>query len=99
MQIRSNRELGALWAGAVAFFFVCAWASTMLLPTTRTATGPTASYYVGLGGLLAIGLALGLTWVWLGRKGPASRLARVGLQVVLVIGTLLWLVAMVFPFL
>jgi hypothetical protein len=71
----------------------------MLLPTSGTVTGPTASYYVGLAGLLAIAVALLLTWRWVGRMAADRRGMRVALRGVLVMGMLLWLVAMVFPFL
>ena len=57
-----------------------------------------ASYYVGLVGLLAIGIAIVLTWQWLRRSGPASRSTRALLQGVLTVGAVLWLAAMVFPF-
>ena len=99
MHIRSSRQVAALWAGALATFFVSAWASTMLLPSPGSASGVPASYYIGLVGLVAIGLAMVLTWVWLGRNGPSSRAARTGLRTLLVVGGVLWVVAMLFPFL
>jgi hypothetical protein len=78
-----------------------AWVSRLVLPADGTAvrSSPPASYYVGLLGLLAIGLALVLTWRWVGRSGPTSTTARTTLQALLAIGTVLWLAAMVFPFL
>jgi hypothetical protein len=98
MHIQSGRQIAALWAGALLIFLASALGSTALLPTTPV-TRPTASYYVGLAGLLVIGIALVLTWMWVRRTGPASRGTRAVLQILLAIGGVLWLAAMVFPFL
>lgn len=98
MRIQSGRQIAALWAGALLVFLASAWASTALLPPGPV-TSPTASYYVGLAGLIAIGIALVATWMWVRRMGPGSRGTRAGLQVLLAIGGVLWLAAMVFPFL
>lgn len=101
MRIQSGRQIAALWAGALLVFMASAWGSTALLPDgplTRP-TRPTASYYVGLVGLLAIGVAIVLTWMWVRRTGPAERGTRAVLQVLLATGAVLWLAAMVFPFL
>lgn len=98
MRVQSGRQVAALWAGALLIFFAGAWGATALLPT-GPATRPTASYYVGLVGLVAIGIALVLTWLWVQRAGPASRAPRAVLQMLLIVGAVLWLAAMVFPFL
>lgn len=98
MRIQSGRQIAALWVGALLVFLASAWGSTALLPAGPV-TSPTASYYVGLAGLVAIAIALALTWVWVRRTGPASRGTRAGLQVLLAVGGVLWLAAMVFPFL
>ena len=100
MHIQSSRQVGRLWMGALLIFVASAWGSNRLLPTTGTTvpTRPPASYYVGLVGLLAIGIAIVLTWQWLRRSGPASRSTRALLQGVLTVGAVLWLAAMVFPF-
>lgn len=98
MSIRSGRQVALLWAGALLLFLITAWASRALHPS-HPVDRPSASYYVGLLGLLAIGLALVLTWRWVGQAGPASSGARAGLQALLVVGGLLWVAAMVFPFL
>ena len=98
MRIQSGRRIAALWAGAFLVFLASAWGSTALLPAGPV-TSPSTSYYVGLVGLVAIGIALVLTWLWIRRTGPVSRGTRALLQVLLAIGGVLWLAAMVFPFL
>jgi hypothetical protein len=101
MHIRSGRQVARLWVGALLILVASAWGSGFLLPTAgpTTRTSPPASYYVGLLGLLAIGIALVLTWLWVQRSGPTSRGTRAVLLAVLAVGTVLWLAAMVFPFL
>jgi hypothetical protein len=69
MSIRSGRQVALLWAGALLLFLITAWASRALHPS-HPVDRPSASYYVGLLGLLAIGLALVLTWRWVGQAGP-----------------------------
>jgi hypothetical protein len=98
MEIRSGRQVALLWVGALLLFLICAWASRALHPS-HPVDRPSASYYVGLVGLVAIGVALVLTWRWVGHAGPASSGARAGLQALLLLGGVLWLAAMVFPFL
>ena len=100
MRIQSGRAAGWLWVGAVLIFLVSAWGSNALLaPAGSVVTRPGASYYVGLVGLVAIGIALWLTWEWARRVGPASRGARAALRGLLVAVTVLWFMAMLFPFL
>lgn len=96
--IRRGRQVVLLWVAALVIAFVSAALSRWLLPSTPP-TGPTASYYVGLVGLVAVGAALWLTWGWLDRAGPSSRAARILLRAVLAIGGVLWVAAMAFPFL
>ena len=100
MHIQSSRQVGQLWIGALLIFVVSAWISNRLLPTAggTIPTSPPASYYIGLVGLLAIGIALVLTWSWVRRSGPVSRSTRALLQGLLAVGAVLWLAAMVFPF-
>jgi len=101
IRIQSGRQIAAVWLGALAIFVATAWGSTLILPADAAAvsSGPPASYYVGLLGLLAVGLALVLTWRRVGRSGPTSTAARTVLQALLAVGTVLWLAAMAFPFL
>ena len=98
MRLQSSRHVAFLWTWTGLVFLLSAWASSALLPATPT-TRPPFSYYVGLFGLLAIGFALGLTWEWVGRAGPAPVGARVAIRVGLLLLAAAWALAMVFPFL
>ena len=98
MLIQSGRQVVLMWAGAIALFMASAWASTALLPAEPVARPP-ASYYVGLVGLLAIGAALVMTWMWAGQEGTASSGTRIAVRAVLVVLGGLWIIAMLFPFL
>jgi hypothetical protein len=100
MHIQTGRQVARLWVSALLILLASAWGSHSLLPTAghTTRTSPPASYYVGLVGLLAIGIALVLTWLWVQRSGPTSRATRAVLLALLAVGTVLWLAAMVFPF-
>lgn len=100
MRIQSGRAVGMVWVGAFLIFLASARASTALHPPAGTVvTRPGASYYVGLVGLVAIGIALWLTWGWTRRGGPASGSARAALRGLLGVVTVLWFAAMVLPFL
>jgi hypothetical protein len=88
-------SLARVWAVALAIFFVFAWISRTL--THRPS--PMPSYWVGLVGLLAIGVALVWSWRGLGAPGAHSPSARGALRALVVVGGFLWIVAMVFPFL
>ncbi|HZI41499.1 MAG TPA: hypothetical protein VFD67_07330 [Gemmatimonadaceae bacterium] len=98
MRLQSIRQVAALWLATAIVFLSSAWASGVLLPSMPV-TRPPASYYVGLVGLFAIGLALALTWEWVGRAGPSSVGARAAIRVVLALVGFVWVVAMIFPFL
>ena len=100
MHLQSSRQVGQLWIAVLLVFVATAWGSNRLLPTAggTVPTSPPASYYVGLLGLLAIGGALVLTWSWVRRSGPRSQSTRALLRGLLAVGAVLWLAAMVFPF-
>lgn len=98
MRLQSPRQVAVLWTGTVIVFILTALASSSLRPTIPSKRPP-LSYYVGLVGLLAIGFALALTWEWVGRAGPASGVARVGIRAGVLLLGVLWTLAMVFPFL
>jgi hypothetical protein len=101
MRIRTGRQLAGLWLGVLLLFLATAWASRLLLPAADTTapTSPPPSYYVGLIGLLAVGGALALTWSWARHSHQLAPSARAALLALLVVGSLLWLAAMLFPFL
>ena len=98
MRLQSSRQVAVLWTWTGIVFLLTAFASSSLRPTIAS-TRPPLSYYVGLFGLLAIAFALGLTWEWVGRAGPASRAARIGIRAGLLLLGVFWTLAMVFPFL
>ena len=96
--IQTGRQVTLLWVAALAFAFVCGAISVALSPATPPQRAP-ASYYIGLVGLLGVGIAIWLTWRWLDRAGPQTHSTRVILRVALSIGGVLWVAAMLFPFL
>ena len=98
MRLQSVGQVAALWLATVVVFLSSAWASGVLLPTVPV-THPPTSYYVGLVGLLAIGLALALTWEWVGRAGPSTIGVRAAIRIVLALVGMVWAIAMIFPFL
>ena len=98
MRVQSSRQVAVLWTWTGIIFLLTAFASSSLRPKIPSERPP-LSYYVGLLGLLAIGFALALTWEWVGRAGPAARLARVGIRAGILLLGVLWTLAMVFPFL
>jgi hypothetical protein len=55
--------------------------------------------WTGYVGLAAVGGALFFTAAWVHRHGPSSFAARSGIYALIAIATLLWLLALVFPFL
>jgi uncharacterized membrane protein len=79
----------------VPIFLVTAWISRLL---ARPATS-LPSYWVGLIGLLAIGVALVMSWRGLGDPGVHAPLTRRALRGVVALAGVLWILAMVFPFL
>ncbi|HTE47529.1 MAG TPA: hypothetical protein VK636_19965 [Gemmatimonadaceae bacterium] len=76
-------------------FLVTAWISHTL--NRRALAMP--SYWVGLVGLLAIGIALIMSWRGAGDPGVHGPVTAGLLRGVVAIGAVLWLMAMVFPFL
>lgn|SRR5205823_5389257 len=99
MRLQSARHIAILWTSTVSIFLLTAWASGVLLPATPATHHPPLSYYVGLLGLLAVGMSLALTWRWVGRAGPSSVIARAAIRAALALLGVLWMLAMVFPFL
>lgn len=101
LSIRTGRQLGAVWAVTVIVFLVSAWVSIALAPAEVAPDRPfraaAPSYFAGLVGLLGVAIALALTWVWASRTESAS--LGVMVQIGVIFGALLWLLAMIFPFL
>ena len=95
MPSRAHVPLGRVWLLALAIFIVAVRGSRAL---ARPAT-PMPSYWVGLIGLLAIGGALVMSWRGLGDPGVHSPGWRRILRGLVAVGALLWILAMLFPFL
>ena len=95
MPARAHVPLGRVWAIAIAIFVGAAWISRSL---ARPATAG-ASYWIGLVGLLAIGAALVMSWMRLGDQSAYSSMTRLVLRGVVAVGVVLWIGAMIFPFL
>src|SRR5690349_7838559 len=96
MRVESGRDVGQLWLASGAIFALCVGITRFLGHGEEVRK---AGLWVGYVGLAAIGAALILTWRWLGRSGPRSRILRTPLQLAVAAGLLLWVVALVFPFL
>jgi hypothetical protein len=95
MRLDARPPLIRVWAVAVPVFLTSAGISLAL---THRAS-PMLSYWTGLIGLLAIGIALIISWRGLGHPGIHSPLTVTLLRALVGIGIFLWLLAMVFPFL
>jgi hypothetical protein len=96
MRIESNRDVGQLWLVSTAVFLLSVGVVRRL---GRDESVRIAALWIGYAGLAAIGLALLLTWQWLNRGGPRSPFARVPLRLTVVTGIVLWVFALLFPFL
>jgi hypothetical protein len=96
MRIESSRDVGQLWLTCGAILAACVVITRML---GRGEQVRMTALWIGYGGLAAIGVALILTWGWLGRAGPPSLAIRILLRLGIVTGIVLWVLALVFPFL
>jgi hypothetical protein len=95
MRPQVHVPLVRVWVFAAAIFLPAARISRSLArPETAM-----PSYWVGLVGLLAIGVALIMSWRGLGDPGVHTPMTRRILRGSVGLGAFLWLVAMVFPFL
>jgi len=96
MKIESTRDVGQLWLFSGLVFT----ASVVVVRLLGRGYGVrTASLWIGYVGLAAIGVALLLTWRWLNHGGPRSLAVRIPLRLVVVAAILLWVLALLFPFL
>ena len=84
-----------MWAAALLLMFVVSRVAGPIYSSGNLMKG----YLIGLIGLIGIGLALLLTWQWFSASGPQTPRVRTALRVVLALGTALWVVLMIFPFL
>jgi hypothetical protein len=95
MRSETHLPLVRVWAVAVPIFLLAAWISRVLAHRAS----PMPSYWTGLVGLLAIGVALIMSWRHLCNPGSHTPLQAGLLRGLLGIGLFFWLVAMLFPFL
>ncbi|MDQ6829437.1 MAG: hypothetical protein M3081_11270 [Gemmatimonadota bacterium] len=95
MRSAVHLPLTRVWAVVIAIFLLSAWIARML--SRRGLVMP--SYWTGLVGLLAIGVALFMSWRGIGDPGVHSRAAIGVLRGLVGIGAMLWVLAMLFPFL
>lgn len=90
------RQVGRIWLLSGAIFTA---AVIFVRRLGHTEDVRFTALWIGYAGLAPIGVALFLTWGWLGGRGPRSPFGRAPLRLALIGGTLLWLLALVFPFL
>ena len=95
MRTHAHVPLVRVWAVAAAVFTLAALTSRALTRLPR----PMPAYWVGEVGLLAVGVALVLSWRGLGVAGAYTATTRRVLRGVVAFGALLWLIAMLVPFL
>lgn len=95
MRLDVRPPLILVWAVAVPVFLAFVWISRALYDRAS----PMPSYWTGLIGLLAIGVALNISWRRLRHPGIHSLLTAALLRGLVGIGIFLWLLAMLFPFL
>ena len=96
MQLQTGRDLGRLWFIAGGVFFTCV---AIVKSLGRREEAMRVSLWVGYVGLAAVGAVLLASWVWVERSGPASPVILAGLYALIAVGIVLWLLALVFPFL
>lgn len=94
MRPHAHVPLVRVWVFAAAIFLPAARISRSLARPAMAVS----SYWVGLVGLLAIGVALIMSWRGLGDPGVHTPMTRRILRGAVVIGAFLWVLAMVFPF-
>lgn len=95
MATHVHTPLGRVWAMTAVVFLLAALTSRAL---TRLPS-PMPSYWVGLVGLLAVAAALVLSWRDVGVPGAHTTTMRRVLRGAVALGALVWLLAMIFPFL
>ena len=96
MRIETSRDIGRVWLVAGAVFITSV---AVVRSFGRGAETQNAALWIGYVGLGAVGAALLASSYWVTRRGPTSRLVRIGLSALLAVALVLWLFALVFPFL
>ena len=96
MRVQTGRNIGLAWATAAIGFAACVAVVRSIGNSPATQAPGLIIGYVGLAG---VGAALVLTFRWIDRDPPRNALARAGIQFVLGLTFVVWLFALVFPFL
>lgn len=95
MRVQTSRDVGRVWLFTAIIFLVTV--AVVRLMGRNPDTKMTA-LWIGYVGLAALGAALLLTARWVNQSGPSSVLARVALYLTIAVALVLWLLALVFPF-
>lgn len=96
MQLRTRRDLGTVWLVAGAVF---AASIVIVRAFDRRAETQMLALWIGYAGLAALGAALLTSAYWVWRRSTAPVGARAGLWVLIAVALVLWLIALIFPFL
>jgi len=93
MPVRTSRILAVVWAIALFALYVFTRIADGVYATGAVKRG----YAIGLIGLLAVGAALLISWKWFRTSGPKTGTPHAVVRMLLILGTFLWLVLMLFP--
>jgi hypothetical protein len=96
MRIQTGRDLGRIWLVA-GIVFGASVGIVLLLGRDPSRRMP--ALWIGYVGLAAVGAALLLSAHWVDHSGPLSLRARLALHTLIAAALVLWLLALVFPFL
>ena len=96
MIIETGRHVGRVWLVAAGLFLATVGVDKLLGQSSTTRWAALVIGYIGLAG---VGAALLVTSRWVDRHGPASMAARGALYVGIAAALVLWLLAIIFPFL
>ena len=96
IRVQTSRDVGHVWLVTAIIF---AATVTVVRLMGRNPDTKTTALWIGYVGLAALGAALLLTARWVDQSGPSSLLVRVALYTAIAVALVLWLLALVFPFL
>jgi hypothetical protein len=96
MRLQTTRDLRGVWLVAGLVFVTSV---VIVRSFDHSAPTQTLGLWVGYIGLAALGAALLASSYWVGWRSTSSRPVRAGVSVLLALAFLLWLLALIFPFL